>query len=99
ELKTSPDRETVFQAADYWRKIEQQRRRGVLAKANLFGNMQILDQPALIYVVAPALSFHRGFEQYAAALANDVELWRWELHENWREQIKVIARRNYSGRW
>src|SRR4029450_631305 len=32
ELKTSPDRETVFQAADYWRKIELQRRRGELKR-------------------------------------------------------------------
>ncbi len=99
ELKTAPDRETVFQAADYWRKIEHQRRRGILAKANLFGNLTILDQPALIYVVAPALSFHYRFEEYAASLAKEVELWRWELHEGWREEIKVIARKNYSGRW
>lgn len=98
ELKTSPDRETVFQAADYWRKIELQRRRGLLADARLFGDMEIADRPALVYVVAPALSFHRDFENFAAMLSPEIELWRWELHEDWREKIKVHARINYSGR-
>ena len=95
ELKTSPDREMVFQAADYWRKIELQRRRGLLAKARLFGDREILDEPALVYAVAPALSFHRDFEYFARKLAPEIELWRFELHEDWRRAIKVIARREY----
>ena len=33
ELKVAPDREMIFQAADYWRKIELQRRKGNLQKA------------------------------------------------------------------
>ncbi|MFH4247079.1 hypothetical protein WAI89_20205, partial [Acinetobacter baumannii] len=41
ELKTSPDRETVFQAADYWRRIELQRRRGELARHRLFDDLEI----------------------------------------------------------
>ena len=93
ELKTSPDREMVFQAADYWRKIELQRRRGELDKA--FAGMKILDKPALIYAVAPALSFHSDFETFARMLAKGIELWRFELHENWRADLKVLARRDY----
>lgn len=93
ELKTSPDREMVFQAADYWRKIELQRRRGELDKA--FAGMKILDKPALVYAVAPALSFHSDFETFARMLAKDIELWRFELHENWRAELKVLARRDY----
>jgi hypothetical protein len=98
ELKTSPDRETVFQAADYWRKIEIQRRRGELARINAFGDMKILDKPALVYVVAPALSFHRDFGYFAKALRREVEMWRFELREDWRSEIKVLTRRDYSGR-
>ncbi|MGI8812289.1 MAG: hypothetical protein ACR2IH_07135 [Pyrinomonadaceae bacterium] len=96
ELKTSPDREMVFQSADYWRKIEMQRRRGNLAKAKVFGDLEILDVPALVYAVAPALSFHRDFEYFARKLAPEIELWRFELHENWRRKIKVIGRKNYN---
>ena len=96
ELKTNPDREMVLQAADYWRKIELQRRRGILDAANLFDGREILDKPALIYLAAPAWSFHRDFEYFARALSRDIEMWRFELHENWREKVRVIARHNYS---
>ena len=57
---------------------------------------ELADKPALIYIVAPALSFHFDFEYFARMLSPEVELWRWELHENWRKQIKVVARRRYS---
>jgi hypothetical protein len=95
ELKTQPDREMIFQAADYWRKIELQRRRGILADANLFDGREILDKPALVYLVAPALSFHRDYEFFARSLAPELELWRFELHEDWRAEIKVLARREF----
>ena len=92
ELKTQPDREMIFQSADYWRKIELQRRRGILQEADLFDGREILDKPVLVYLVAPALSFHRDYEFFARALAPEIELWRFELHENWRAKIKVLAR-------
>ena len=69
ELKTQPDREMIFQAADYWRKIELQRRRGVLSAADLFGGREILDKPVLVYLAAPALSFHRDYEFFARSLS------------------------------
>ncbi|MEO8041100.1 MAG: hypothetical protein ABI646_00700 [Acidobacteriota bacterium] len=96
ELKTSPDRETVFQAADYWRKIELQRRRGELNRIKAFGEMKILDKPALVYAVAPALSFHRDFGYFAKALRREVELWRFELREDWRTEVKILSRRDYE---
>jgi hypothetical protein len=96
ELKISPDRETVFQAADYWRKIELQRRRGQLKRVRAFGDLEILDKPALVYVVAPALSFHRDFGLFAGMLSKEIELWRFELHENWRADIKVLVRRDHA---
>lgn len=92
ELKTSPDREMAFQAADYWRKIELQRRRGILAKARLFGEMEIIDKPALVYLVSPALSIHRDVSRFSRMLAPEIEVWMFELHESWRKEIKVIAR-------
>lgn len=95
ELKTQPDREMIFQAADYWRKIELLRRRGILDAANLFDGREILDKPALIYLAAPAWSFHRDFEFFARTISPEIELWRFELHENWRENVKVLARVNY----
>jgi len=95
ELKAQPDREMIFQAADYWRKIELQRRRNILREANLFDGREIADRPALVYLAAPALSFHRDFEFFARTLSPEIELWRFELHEDWRREIKVLARREF----
>ncbi|MFL6373451.1 MAG: hypothetical protein ACJ73D_02175 [Pyrinomonadaceae bacterium] len=95
ELKTQPDRAGVFQAADYWRKIELQRRRGLWSRADLFNGREILDKPALVYIAAPAWSFHRDFEYFARCLTHEIELWRFELHEAWREEVRVISRLGY----
>jgi RecB family endonuclease NucS len=96
ELKTQPDREMVFQAADYWRKIELQRRKGIMAAADLFDGRDIMDKPALVYLAAPAWSFHRDFDLFARCISPEIELWRFELHENWRSCVKVLARRDYA---
>ncbi len=95
ELKTSPDREMPYQAADYWRKIELQRRGGELTRIRAFGDMQILDKPALVYAVAPALSFHVDFGMFVQTLSREIEMWRFDLREDWRRDVKVLTRRDY----
>lgn len=97
ELKTQPDRAGVFQSIDYWRKIELQRRSGILAAADLFEGREIAEKPAIVYFAAPAWSFHRDFEYFAKCISPEIELWRFDLHENWRQEIKVVSRQNYAG--
>ncbi|HEY0462449.1 MAG TPA: hypothetical protein VGC97_25165 [Pyrinomonadaceae bacterium] len=93
ELKTETDREMVFQAADYWRKIERQRRAGNLQKAKLFGDFKIANAPAVCYLVAPTLSFHREFEFLVSTIAPEIEIHRFNLAENWRTSVKILERR------
>ncbi len=92
ELKVSPDREMIFQAADYWRKIEMQRKSENLQKAKIFGNLEIADAPTVCYLVAPTLSFHRDFDFLAKTVSKEIEIYRFELNENWRESLKVLTR-------
>jgi hypothetical protein len=92
ELKTAPDREHVFQAANYWRQIELQRRSGNLQKVGWFDDLQITDEPALIYLVAPLISFHHEFKILAGAVSAKIEIWRFDLNENWRSGIRVARR-------
>ncbi|MCZ2390367.1 MAG: hypothetical protein LC113_04735 [Acidobacteria bacterium] len=96
ELKAQPDRNMIFQALEYWRNVELRRRSGVLADAKLFGDQPIADRPAIIYLAAPAWSFHQEFEFFARAISPEIELWRFELHEDWRREIKVVSRICYS---
>lgn len=92
ELKTAPDREMIFQAVNYWRQIELQRRCGNLQKVGWFDDLEITDEPALVYLVAPLMSFHREFEMLAKAVSAEIEIWRFDLNEDWRSEIRVARR-------
>lgn len=96
ELKTTTDREHVFQAVNYWRQIELLRRNGGFKDACLFGDLPILDSPPLVYLVAPLMSFHRDFEILASAIAPEIEIWRFDLNEDWRAGIRVARRGRIS---
>ncbi len=93
ELKAATDREMIFQAAEYWRKIEFLRRKDVLQKANLFGNAKISDAPTILYLAAPTLCFHRDFEFLKSVISPEIEIFRFDLNENWREKIRILQRR------
>jgi len=92
ELKVSPDREVIFQSIDYWRKIENERRAGNLEKARLFGELEIKNAPTICYLVAPTLSFHREFNFLLQTVTPEIEIYRFNLAENWRENLKVLER-------
>ena len=90
ELKVAPDREMIFQTVDYWRKIELQRRSGNLAGAKIFGDLKIADAPTVVYLAAPTLSFHRDFAFLSKTVSPEIEIYRFDLNENWRENLKVM---------
>jgi hypothetical protein len=95
ELKVSEDREHVLQGADYWRRVEAHRRRGFITRARLFGDATILDEPPLVYLVAPMLRFHRSFPVLARAIAPDIEIYRFEINADWRAGVRVVRRETY----
>jgi hypothetical protein len=92
ELKVSEDREHVLQGADYWRRIETYRRLGSISRARLFDDARISDEPPLVYLAAPALSFHRAFRMLAQCLRKEIELYRFDLNEDWRAGVRVTRR-------
>jgi hypothetical protein len=92
ELKAAEDREHVFQGVDYWRRVEAHRRRGHISKAKLFGRRTISDEAPLVYLVAPTLSFHCTFATLAATVAPDIEIYRFDINENWRAGVRVMRR-------
>ena len=92
ELKASEDREHVLQGADYWRRVEAHRRRGHIAKAKLFGDKKIKDEPPLVYLVAPTLRVHPSFHTLARCISSDIELYRFDINEDWRTGVRVMRR-------
>jgi hypothetical protein len=92
ELKVNEDREHVFQGVDYWRRVEAHRRRGHISDARLFGDREISDESPLVYLVAPALRFHPSFATLAKVIAPDIEVYRFDINEDWRSGVRVVRR-------
>jgi hypothetical protein len=92
ELKVYEDREHVLQGADYWRRVEAHRRRGHISRAKLFGEMKIRDESPLVYLVAPTLRFHPSFQTMARTIAPDIEIYRFDINEDWRAGVRVMRR-------
>ena len=93
ELKVSEDREHVLQGADYWRRVEAHRRRGHIAKAKLFGERAISDESPLVYLVAPTLRVHPSFQTLAQCISADIEIYRFDINEDWRSGVRVMRRK------
>ncbi|MFN2530640.1 MAG: hypothetical protein ABR555_05005 [Pyrinomonadaceae bacterium] len=92
ELKVSEDREHVVQGADYWRRVEAHRRRGHIAAAKLFGEQDIRNESPLVYLVAPTLRVHASFQTLARCIAADIEIYRFDINEDWRAGVRVMRR-------
>lgn len=92
ELKVSEDRNHVLQGADYWCRVEAHRRCGNIQRARLFDDAVIADEPCLVYLVAPMLSFHRAFYTLADSITKAIKIYRFELNEDWRAGVRVTRR-------
>ncbi len=92
ELKVSEAREHVLQGADYWQRVEAHRRRGHITRARLFGDRKIINEPPLIYLVAPTLRVHPAFNALARCIASDIEIYRFDINDDWRRGVRVSRR-------
>lgn len=92
ELKVSEAREHVMQGADYWQRVEAQRRRGNITRARLFGVRKISNESPLVYLVAPTLRVHPAFNTLARSISPDIEIYRFDINEDWRAGVRVMRR-------
>lgn len=96
ELKVSEAREHVLQGVDYWQRVEAHRRRGHISRAKLFGDRKISNESPLIYLAAPTLRVHPAFNTLARSIAPDIEIYRFDLNEDWRAGVRVMRRMKVS---
>ncbi|MFL6227611.1 MAG: hypothetical protein ACJ741_02400 [Pyrinomonadaceae bacterium] len=92
ELKVSEDAALSIQGADYWRRVEAHRLNGDLRRSRLFGDLEIADEPPLVYLAAPVFRFHRGFQTLARTVSPEIEMFRFDLNEDWRAGVRVVRR-------
>jgi hypothetical protein len=92
ELKVAEAREHVLQGVDYWQRVEAHRRRGHIARAKLFGDQSIRNESPLVYLVAPTLRVHPSFNALARSIDPDIEIYRFDINEDWRAGVRVVRR-------
>jgi len=91
ELKISESCELLFQALNYWWKIENARQSGTLNK--IFPGFEVYKKRPIIYLVSPILSFHKDLDFLASTIIPEVEIFRLGLNQDWRREIRVLEKR------
>ena len=97
EIKASPDPDLPFQAFDYWLAVERHRKAGDFAANGYFKGIEIRDEPALLVVVAPLLSFHRTLDRLTAFLPRELPMLQIGINQAWKREIKVLRRKGALG--
>jgi hypothetical protein len=97
EIKATTDPELPFQALDYWLAVEHHRKAGDFTTNGYFRNIEIRDEPAILVMVAPLLSFHRSFDRLAALLPPGLPMLQIGVNQSWKREIKVLRRKGALG--
>ena len=53
---------------------------------------KISNEPPLVYLVAPTLRVHPAFNTLARSIAPDIEIYRFDINEDWRAGVRVMRR-------
>jgi hypothetical protein len=97
EIKASADPDLPFQALDYWLAVERHRKSGDFTVNGYFNGIEIRDEPALLVLVAPLLSFHRRVDRLLEMLPPELPLVRIGVNQSWKKGIKVLRREGPLG--
>jgi len=97
EVKATTDPDLPFQAFDYWLAVERHRKAGDFQANGYFRNIAIRDEPAILVMVAPLLSFHRSLDRLTAVLPSAVPLLQIGINQSWKAKIKVLRRKGALG--
>ena len=105
ELKVDDDLHLALQGLDYWIRVRQHHLHtadvttglGEFQRHGYFRGVELLPLPPRLYLVAPSLHIHPATETILRYLSPRVEWNLLALDERWRQQIRVVWRKQ-SGR-
>ena len=105
ELKADDDLHLALQGLDYWIRVRHHHLQTVDARTGLgefqrhgyFHGVELSPLPPRLYLVAPALHIHPATETILRYLSPRVEWSLLALDERWRQEIRVVWRKQ-SGR-
>lgn len=97
EIKASADPDLPFQALDYWLAVERHRKAGDFEANGYFRGVRVRNEPAVLVMVAPLLSFHRSLKRLLALLPPALPLLQVGISQTWKREIKVLRRKGALG--
>ncbi len=97
EIKASADPDLPLQAFDYWLAVERHRKAGDFTSHGYFKGIQLRDEPAVLVMVAPLLSFHRAVDRLTAFLPRELPMMQIGINQGWKKEIKVLRRKGALG--
>ncbi len=93
ELKADEDIHLPLQGLDYWARVRWHHRRGEFQQFGYFSGRELGQEPPLLLLVAPALHVHPATDTLLRYLDPAIECTLVGVHENWREELRVIFRK------
>jgi hypothetical protein len=94
ELKAEEDIHLPLQGIDYWARVDWHHQRGEFARFGYFPGVQLVDQPPLLLLVAPALHVHPATDTLLRFLAPEIDCTLAGLDEHWRDGLRIIFRKS-----
>ena len=93
ELKAEEDIHLPLQGLDYWGRVAWHQQRGEFQQFGYFAGHELSSAPPLLYLVAPALHVHPATDALLRYLSPAIEWTLLGIHENWRQEPRVIFRK------
>ncbi len=93
EIKASADPDLPFQALDYWLAVERHRKANDFLAKGYFKGCCLKDQPAMLVLVAPLLSYHKTLDRMLTAFPKSVPLIQIGINQTWKRDVKILRRR------
>jgi hypothetical protein len=97
EIKVAADPDLPFQALDYWIAVERHRKAGDFQRKGYFRGNELKNEPALLVLVAPLLSFHKTFKRMVSVFSHSVPTLQIGLNQGWKREIKILRRQQSLG--
>ncbi len=93
ELKVHEDINLPLQGLDYWLRVKWLQARGQFREYGYFPGIELADAAPVIYLVSPAFRFHSTTGRMLRYLDPAISITQVGINDSWREEIKILFRR------
>jgi hypothetical protein len=93
ELKVQEDINLPLQGVDYWLRVKWLQERGQFQQFGYFPGIELAHSTPLVYLVSPAFRFHSTTGRMLRYLDPAIHIVQVGINDGWREDIKILFRR------